>query len=65
MRDVARALVNTPAVRRSSYVDPRVVTAYREGRTIAAALKRAQRLDSEQAQHVLEKAVCRLLGRRS
>jgi len=34
MRDVAAELGNTPAVARRSYVDPRVIRAYRLGRTI-------------------------------
>lgn len=38
MKSVAHYLGNTPAVCRSSYVDPRVVDRYREGITIAPAL---------------------------
>lgn len=38
MREVSDYLGNTPAVARSSYVDPRVVTAYERGRTIGHAL---------------------------
>ena len=38
MRDVADELGNTPAVARSSYVDPRVVDRYRCGATIVDAL---------------------------
>ncbi|MFC4122532.1 DNA topoisomerase IB [Nonomuraea zeae] len=38
MREVAEYLGNTPAVARASYVDPRVVEAYDQDRTIAAAL---------------------------
>jgi DNA topoisomerase I len=34
VRSVAGALGNTPAVARASYVDPRVIAAYHEGRTI-------------------------------
>ncbi|ORV44771.1 DNA topoisomerase [Mycolicibacter engbaekii] len=41
MRSVAEDLGNTPAVARSSYVDPRVVRAYEQGVTIRAALHRA------------------------
>ncbi|MCH1865254.1 DNA topoisomerase IB [Nocardioides sp. CFH 31398] len=37
MKEVAAFLGNTPTMARSSYVDPRVVGAYEEGRTIAAA----------------------------
>jgi DNA topoisomerase IB len=61
MREVAEALGNTPAVCRASYVDPRVVEAYREGRTISRALERAGRLDEDEARAVLERAVIRLL----
>ncbi len=38
MKEVAYYLGNTPAVCRSSYVDPRVVDRYRDGETIVAAL---------------------------
>ncbi|MEV4391444.1 DNA topoisomerase IB [Nonomuraea sp. NPDC049607] len=38
MREVAEYLGNTPTVARASYVDPRVVEAYDQNRTIAAAL---------------------------
>ena len=38
MKEVAHWLGNTPAVCRSSYVDPRVIDRYRAGVTIAAAL---------------------------
>lgn len=61
MREVSEALGNTPAVCRASYVDPRVVTAYREGRTITAAVRRARKLDDEHGRAAVEKAVIRLL----
>jgi DNA topoisomerase IB len=38
MREVAEYLGNTPTVARASYVDPRVVEAYDQDKTIAAAL---------------------------
>ncbi|MGI5273975.1 DNA topoisomerase IB [Nonomuraea sp. CA-218870] len=38
VQEVAEYLGNTPAVARASYVDPRVITAYEEGRTISHAL---------------------------
>ncbi|MEV6878968.1 DNA topoisomerase IB [Amycolatopsis sp. NPDC051128] len=63
MREVSKALGNTPAVCRSSYVDPRLVAAYRDEHTIAAALKRAGRLDGDESRAVLEKACARLLAR--
>jgi hypothetical protein len=38
VQEVAAYLGNTPAVARASYIDPRVLSRYQEGRTIAAAL---------------------------
>ena len=38
VREVADYLGNTPAVARASYIDPRIVERYEEGRTIASAL---------------------------
>ena len=38
VREVADYLGNTPAVARASYIDPRVIIRYQEGRTIASAL---------------------------
>src|SRR6202012_5269269 len=49
MRAVAEELGNTPAVARRSYVDPRVITAYEDGLTIASALQRAKRKRSPEA----------------
>ena len=40
MKEVAEFLGNTPALARSSYVDPRVVDAYEEGKTIRSAARR-------------------------
>lgn len=37
-QEVASYLGNTPAVARASYIDPRVISLYEEGRTIAASL---------------------------
>jgi DNA topoisomerase IB len=37
--EVAGYLGNTPAVARASYIDPRVISRYEQGRTIAAALR--------------------------
>jgi DNA topoisomerase I len=62
MKEVSTALGNTPAVCRASYVDPRLVEAYRAERTIAPALKRAAKLDGDEARAVLEKACARLLN---
>jgi DNA topoisomerase-1 len=64
MREVAEELGNTPAVARGSYVDPRVVTGYQQGLTIAAAARRAGRARRpDAAQQILEKAT-RVLIRR-
>jgi DNA topoisomerase IB len=60
MKDVAEFLGNSPALARSSYVDPRVVDAYEEGRTIRAAVRRTTTTPDER-QAVLERAVLRLL----
>ncbi|WP_370947974.1 DNA topoisomerase IB [Amycolatopsis sp. cg5] len=65
MREVSEALGNTPAVCRTSYVDPRVVDAYRDGRTIAAAVKRVRRIDDDESRHAIERAVIRLLRRQT
>jgi DNA topoisomerase-1 len=60
MKEVAEYLGNTPALTRSAYVDPRVVDAYEEGRTIEGATRRRyQNADARQA--ALERAVLRLL----
>jgi DNA topoisomerase IB len=60
MREVAEYLGNTPALARSAYVDPRVVDAYEEGRTIASAVRRKAATPAER-QTILERAVLRLL----
>ena len=60
MKEVAEFLGNTPALARSSYVDPRVVDAYEEGNTIAAAVRRKAASPAER-QTILERAVLRLL----
>lgn len=64
MREVAEELGNTPAVARSSYVDPRVVSGYEQGMTIEAAVRRASRVkDDYKAQAILEKATRMLIQR--
>ena len=62
MRDVAEQLGNTPAVARQSYVDPRVLTAFAEGRTVARALRKAAGKPMAEARPDIERAVIRLLG---
>ena len=61
MREVAEFLGNTPALARSSYVDPRVVSAYEEGRTIARATRRTYPTPDER-QLALERATLRLIA---
>jgi DNA topoisomerase-1 len=67
MRAVAEQLGNTPAVARRSYVDPRVCAAFRDGRTIEAAIRRVgdASLDGNETREALERAVIRLLTRRA
>ncbi|HEY2880630.1 DNA topoisomerase IB [Nocardioides sp.] len=60
MKEVAEFLGNTPAQARTSYVDPRVVDAYEEGRTIGHAVRRKAGSPDER-QAILERAVLRLL----
>jgi DNA topoisomerase-1 len=60
MREVGEFLGNTPALARSSYVDPRVIEAYEQGRTIRAATRR--RYDGpDERQAALERATLRLI----
>jgi DNA topoisomerase-1 len=64
MRAVAEQLGNTHAVARRSYVDPRVVTAYEEGLTIAPALRRAKRQRTPEARReTIERATARMIRR--
>jgi DNA topoisomerase IB len=60
MKEVAEFLGNTPTLARTSYVDPRVVDAYEEGRTIASTTRRSYQTADER-QGALERAVLRLL----
>ncbi|HET6288656.1 MAG TPA: DNA topoisomerase IB [Amycolatopsis sp.] len=63
MTEVAEGLGNTPAVARRSYVDPRVVEAYRQDRTVERAVRRAGKVaDSDLARQIVERAVVRLLN---
>jgi DNA topoisomerase IB len=66
MREVSYYLGNTPAVSRSSYVDPNVIEAFEEGKTIAAALDALGDTDSgDPATHGgVEQAVLKLLNGR-
>ncbi|MFD6067680.1 DNA topoisomerase IB [Amycolatopsis lurida] len=63
MTEVAEGLGNTPAVARRSYVDPRVVEAYRRDRTVERAVRRAAKAaDPNEARDIVERAVVRLLN---
>jgi DNA topoisomerase I len=60
MKEVSSFLGNTPALARSSYVDPRVVDAYERDKTIAKATSR--RYDTtDERQAALERATLKLL----
>lgn len=60
MKEVASFLGNTPTLARSSYVDPRVIDAYEEGRTIERATSR--RYDTvDERQAALERATLKLI----
>jgi DNA topoisomerase-1 len=62
MKEVAEELGNTPAVARSSYVDPRVVEGYESGLTIAAGVRRANRIKAPgERQAILENSTARLI----
>jgi DNA topoisomerase IB len=62
---VADYLGNTPAVARASYIDPRIISGYQDGSTIAPALgglgKESEFGDLATAGHA-ERAVLRLLS---
>jgi DNA topoisomerase-1 len=62
-REVSEHLGNTPTVARQSYVDPRVSSAFEQGRTIAAAVRRAAQRngDAERSRDIVEAAVVELL----
>jgi DNA topoisomerase I len=60
MKEVAAFLGNTPALTRSAYVDPRVIDAYEEGRTIERATRRSYDTTDER-QAALERATLKLL----
>ena len=62
MKEVAEELGNTPAVARSSYVDPRVVQGYERELTIAPAVRRAARTRRPgERQAILERSTTRLI----
>ena len=59
--EVAGYLGNTPAVARSSYIDPRVVDAYESGTTIGGAATKKYRT-AQARQDGLEEALLKMLG---
>ncbi|MFC0624507.1 DNA topoisomerase IB [Kribbella deserti] len=64
LTEVSEELGNTPAVARRSYVDPRVVTQFERGRTIAPAIRRvgSNDLTRPMVRAALERSVVRLLS---
>ena len=64
VQEVADYLGNTPAVCRSSYIDPRLIDHYLAGETIAPTLPRLVQAPADQwsIQREVERAVCRLLS---
>jgi len=60
MVEVSEYLGNTPAIAKSSYVDPRVVDLYEGGTTIASTV-RARHKTPELRQAAMERAVLRML----
>jgi DNA topoisomerase IB len=60
MKEVSSFLGNTPTLARSAYVDPRVVEAYEDGRTIASTTRRT--FDNpDERQAALERATLKLI----
>lgn len=63
LEEVSAHLGNTPTVARQSYVDPRVVDRYTQGRTIEQAIRRTgSDLTDPDTRIALERAVVRLLN---
>ena len=60
MKEVSQFLGNTPALAKSSYVDPRVVDAYLRGKTIERATRRHYD-NTDERQAALERATLKLL----
>jgi DNA topoisomerase-1 len=60
-REVAGHLGNTPAVARQSYVDPRVVHEFEQGRTVAAPIQAAAQATGDGIRAAAEPALIELL----
>lgn len=65
VREVAEVLGNTPAVCRSSYIDPRVIDRFNGGQTIAPAPRRPRSVAAVDPilHRGIEKAIVKLIGR--
>jgi DNA topoisomerase I len=64
-REVAEYMGNTPAVARSSYVDPRLIDLYDDGATVLPAMERAAAETDDEGPYLhgtVERAVLRLLS---
>jgi DNA topoisomerase-1 len=68
IKEVSEHLGNTPTVARSSYVDPRVLERFQEGRTVLSALRSLENgsavpdLYDDGTRATVERAVVRLIG---
>ncbi|QNE16839.1 DNA topoisomerase IB [Kribbella qitaiheensis] len=64
LTEVSEHLGNTPTVARASYVDPRVIAQYEEGRTIARAIKKvgSDELERQKVREKLDPSVARLVA---
>ena len=66
MREVSKHLGNTPAVARSSYIDPRVLEQFEEGRTVLPTLRKLAGpmpdLTDDATRAQVERAVVRLIA---
>jgi DNA topoisomerase-1 len=63
VKEVAQHLGNTPAVCRSSYIDPRIIESFESGETFATALKKIpDRSEPYQVQCAVERVVVGLLS---
>jgi DNA topoisomerase IB len=60
MKEVSSFLGNTPTLARSAYVDPRVIEAYEEGRTVVSTTRRTFDTPDER-QAALERATLKLI----
>ena len=62
LEEVSEHLGNTPAVARSSYVDPRIIDQFAHGRTIAEVIDRVgDDLDDDKTRAAVERSVNRIL----